>query len=109
MDDITFDLLINVQSYSDDELKDLARKLSEEESEMSKRRRLLHSQIDILRAEMVRRSRDRHSSGESIFGAGDISALTAILSGRSAGGESDDAPKSAEDSAPNSSSSTSSC
>ena len=42
MDDTTFDRLINIQSYSDVELKTLAQQLSDEEREISKRRRLLH-------------------------------------------------------------------
>ncbi len=84
MDDTTFDRLINVQSYSDVDLKTLARQLSDEEREISKRRRLLHGEIDIVRAEMVRRLREKHGSGQGIFRDGDISALTAILSGRRA-------------------------
>lgn len=82
MDDITFDRLIDIQSYTDAELKNLAQELSDQEREISKQRRLLHGQLDILRAEMVRRSRDKQGSGEAIFRDGDISALTAILSGR---------------------------
>jgi hypothetical protein len=84
LDDTTFDRLINIQSYSDAEIKMLAQQLSDEEREISKRRRLLHGEIDIVRAEMVRRLRDKHGSGQDIFKDGDISALTAILSGRRA-------------------------
>ena len=82
MEDNTFERLINIQSYSDAELKTLAQELSDEEREISKRRRMLHGEIDIVRAEMVRRLRDKHGSGQGIFKDGDISALTAILSGR---------------------------
>jgi len=81
LDDITFDRLINIQSYSDAEIKALAQQLSDEEREISKHRRLLHGEIDIVRAEMVRRLRDKHGSGQGIFQDGDISALTAILTG----------------------------
>jgi hypothetical protein len=56
LDDTTFDRLINIQSYSDAEIKMLAQQLSDEEREISKRRRLLHGEIDIVRAEMVRTS-----------------------------------------------------
>lgn len=84
MDDTTFDRLINIQSYSDAEIKVLAQQLSDEEREISKHRRLLHGEIDIVRAEMVRRLRDKHGSGQGIFKDGDISALTAILTGRPA-------------------------
>lgn len=77
-----FDLLINLQSYSDDELRSLLDQLQQEELEISKRRRLIHASLDILRAEIVRRLRDKHKSGESLFSEGDVSRLTSILSGR---------------------------
>ena len=82
MDETTFDRLINIQTYSDDELKSLAQQLSDDEREVSKRRRLLHGEIDIVRAEMVRRLRDKHGAGQGVFKDGDISALTAILTGK---------------------------
>jgi hypothetical protein len=81
---MSFDRLINIQTYSDAELKTLAQDLSSEEREVSKRRRLLHGEIDIVRAEMVRRLRDKHGAGQGVFGGGDISELTAILSGKAA-------------------------
>lgn len=77
-----FDVLINLQSYSDDELRSLLNQLQQEELEISKRRRLIHASLDILRAEIVRRLRDKHKSGESLFSEGDVSRLTSILSGR---------------------------
>jgi hypothetical protein len=77
-----FDLLINLQSYSDDELRLLLDRLQQEELEVSKRRRLIHASLDILRAEIVRRLRDKHKSGESLFSEGDVSRLTSILSNR---------------------------
>ena len=43
---------------SDEELKELIDKLTTEEQEVSYRRRILHGQIDILRAELVNRLRD---------------------------------------------------
>ena len=45
MDDSSFERLVNIQAYSDDELKTLAAALAEEETDVSKRRRLLHAQI----------------------------------------------------------------
>jgi hypothetical protein len=77
-----FDLLVNVQSYSDQELRALLDKLQREELEISKTRRLIHASLDILQAEIVRRLRDKHKSGESLFSEGDVSRLTAILSRR---------------------------
>lgn len=84
VDTASFDLLVNIQSYSDEELKRVAQTLEEEEREISKSRRLLHAKLDILRAEMVRRLRDKHRAGESLVGEGDVEKLSAILSSRGA-------------------------
>jgi hypothetical protein len=81
-DDTSFELLLNIQNYSDQQLKDLADDLAAQEREVSKRRRILHGEIDIIRAEMVRRKRDKHRAGESIVSEGDIGRLADILSGR---------------------------
>ncbi|GAB4247112.1 MAG: hypothetical protein Kow00122_04320 [Thermoleophilia bacterium] len=78
----SFDLLVNIQSYTDDELKQLAERLQAEEHEISKTRRLIHAKLDILRAEMVRRLRSKHTSGESLFSEGDVEKLSSILSSR---------------------------
>ena len=80
MEETSFERLVNIQSYSDEELKELARQLSQQEAEISKRRRLLQGEIDILRAEMVRRLRDRHSAGEALVTDGDVEALVRVLS-----------------------------
>ena len=69
MDDTPFETLVNIQSYSDEELHELADRLSAEEREISKRRRLLHGEIDIVRAEIVRRLREKHSAGRLAGGA----------------------------------------
>lgn len=84
VDTASFDLLVNIQSYSDEELKRLAETLEGEEHEISKSRRLLHAKLDILRAEMVRRLRDKHRAGDSLVGEGDVEKLSAILSSRGA-------------------------
>ncbi len=76
-----FERLINIQSYTDEELKALADRLSAEEREVSMHRRLLHGEMDIVRAEMVRRLRDQGQTGEGLVHDGDIAALTEILSG----------------------------
>lgn len=81
MDDSSFERLINIQAYSDAELKALATSLAEEENEVSKRRRVLHAQIDIVRAEMVRRLRDKGGSGKGLVQDGDVAVLTNILTG----------------------------
>lgn len=77
----SFELLVNIQSYADDELKVLAEELQDEEREISKQRRLIHAKLDILRAEMVRRLRDKYGSGEKLFEGGDVDKLSAILTG----------------------------
>ena len=83
LDDISFDYLVNIQAYSDEELKELIRRLSDEEKELSKRRRLLHGQIDIVRAEIVqRRLRDKHQGGSDLASDGEVDVLTDVLSGR---------------------------
>jgi hypothetical protein len=82
MGDTPFETLINIQSYTDEELHQLADRLSAEEREISKRRRLLHGEIDIVRAEIVRRLREKHSSGAPLVEQGDVTALTDILSGK---------------------------
>ena len=51
-------------SLTDVELKDVIRQLTEEETEISYRRRILHGKIDILRAELVNRLRNKHDGGD---------------------------------------------
>ena len=81
MDQSSFERLINIQSYSDEELKALAADLAAEEREVSMRRRILHGELDIIRAEMVRRLRDKNQGEGGLVVDGDIAVLTDILSG----------------------------
>jgi hypothetical protein len=78
------DTFPDLSTLTDQELKDLIQQLSEEEQEVSYRRRLLHGKIDILRAELVNRLRGRHAGGEDIFSGSDVERLTEILAGRAA-------------------------
>ena len=87
---MTLETFPDLGSLSDQELKDLIRQLSEEEQEVSYRRRILHGKIDILRAELVNRLRKSREAGEDIISGADVQKLTDILSGR-AGGESNEA------------------
>ena len=64
------------------ELKDLIQQLTEEEQEVSYRRRILHGKIDILRAELVNRLRKKHEEGEAVITGADVQQLTDILSGK---------------------------
>ena len=85
--DESFEVLIGIQSYTDEELKSLAAQLEVEERDISRRRRILHGKLDILRAEMVRRLRDKHGAGETLVREDDISRLSEILSTRSGRGQ----------------------
>jgi hypothetical protein len=69
-------------SLSDAELKDLIAKLTEEEEEVSYRRRILHGKIDILRAELVNRLRRKREEGEPVITGADVQQLTNILAGK---------------------------
>lgn len=76
------DTFPDLGALSDTELKELISQLSEEETEISYQRRLLHGKIDILRAELVNRLRRKHDGGEEIISGVDVERLTEILAGR---------------------------
>jgi hypothetical protein len=69
-------------SLNDRELKDLIEKLTEEEQEISYQRRVLHGRIDILRAELVNRLRQKRERGDSLISGDDVRQLTEILAGK---------------------------
>jgi hypothetical protein len=69
-------------SLSDLELKDVIRQLTEEETEISYKRRILHGKIDILRAELVNRLRNQHNGGQITITGDDVQRLTDILTQR---------------------------
>jgi hypothetical protein len=70
--------LPDLATLSDDDLKTLIEQLTEEENEVSFRRRLLQGKIDILRAERTARMKGKGVSDV------DVERLTDILSARSA-------------------------
>jgi hypothetical protein len=70
--------LPDLATLSDDDLKSLIEKLTQEENEVSFKRRLLQGRIDILRAERTARLKGKGVSDV------DVEALTDILSSRSA-------------------------
>ena len=82
---MTLETFPDLGSLGDQELKDLIRQLTEEEQEVSYRRRILHGKIDILRAELVNRLRKSREAGEDIISGADVQKLTDILSGRAGG------------------------
>ena len=76
------DTFPDLGSLSDQELKDLIATLTDEEMEISYKRRILHGKIDILRAELVNRLRKKHEGGEAVISGADVQQLTDILAGR---------------------------
>jgi hypothetical protein len=74
-------------SLTDPELKDLIKQLTEEEMEISYKRRIMHGKIDILRAELVNRLRKKDESGELVISGADVQQLTDILAGRVPGSD----------------------
>src|SRR5215831_9234868 len=79
------DTFPDLGSLTDQELKDLIRLLTEEEVDISYKRRILHGKIDILRAELVNRLRKKHETGEDVITGDDVQKLTDILAGRADG------------------------
>jgi hypothetical protein len=77
------DTFPDLGALSDEELKEMIQDLTEEEQEVSYRRRILHGKIDILRAELVNRLRKKHAEGESVISGADVQQLTDILAGKS--------------------------
>jgi RsiG-like len=70
----------DLATLSDEDLKKLIEELTEEEQEVSYRRRILHGQIDMLRVELV--ARLKATEGKSALEAVDVDSLTAILAGK---------------------------
>jgi hypothetical protein len=76
------DTFPDLGSLSDKELKELIDDLTQEENEISYKRRVLHGKIDILRAELVNRLRQKREQGGSLISGDDVKQLTEILAGR---------------------------
>jgi hypothetical protein len=85
------DTFPDLGSLSDEELKNLIDSLTEEENEISYKRRVLHGKIDILRAELVNRLRNKHDRGDTMFSGDDVAQLTEILAGKAQAAEDDSA------------------
>jgi hypothetical protein len=75
------DILPDLGTLSDAELKELKNDLEAQENELSYQRRLLHGKIDILRAELV--ARLKQSGGRSVLDEVDVARLTDILASKS--------------------------
>jgi len=74
------ELLPDLGSLSEQELKQLKEQLEAQEHDLSYRRRILHGKIDILRAELV--ARLQKSGERSILDHLDVARLTEILAGK---------------------------
>ena len=72
----------DIGSMSDQDLKDMIEQLTDEERDVSYRRRLLHGKIDILRAELVNRLKAKREGGETLISGADVQQLTDILLGK---------------------------
>ena len=92
MDDI-----VDLVSRSDDELRALVASFEAKEREISRQRRILQGELDILRAELVMRLQRGHKDGESAITATDLQRLSRILAGQ--GPLDDDADASVESAA----------
>ncbi len=77
------DTFPDLGALTDAELKGLIRELTDEETDISYRRRILHGKIDILRAELVNRLQHKHDNGEQLITGADVEQLSEILAGRS--------------------------
>jgi len=72
--------LLDLESKSNEELRELLDELYAEEQRVSYRRRVLHGKIDILRAELVRRMKSERESGDDVISGSDVERLIDILS-----------------------------
>ena len=70
----------DLASLSDDDLKQLIDDLTQQEHEVSYRRRILHGKIDLLRAEL--QARLRKTGGKSVLEQVDVDRLAQILAGK---------------------------
>ena len=70
----------DLATLSDEDLKQLIEELTQEEQEVSYRRRILHGKIDMLRVELV--ARLKATEGKGALESVDVDSLTAILAGK---------------------------
>ncbi|HEY2543071.1 MAG TPA: hypothetical protein VGH92_08460 [Gaiellaceae bacterium] len=76
------ELLPDLATLTDADLKQLIQQLQVEEREISYERRMLHGKIDILRAEY--QARLKAAGPETILSQVDVESLTEILAGKAA-------------------------
>jgi hypothetical protein len=76
------DALPDLDSLSDQELRDLIHRLMEDERTVSYERRILHGKIDILRAELQSRLKQEVGEGKSPLHDVDVDKLAEILTSK---------------------------
>lgn len=72
----------DIGALDDAELKETIQRLADAEREVSYKRRVLHGQIDILRAELVNRLKSKRERGQGTLSGADVQQLTDILLGK---------------------------
>ena len=72
----------DVAELSDDELRERIHARTQSEREVSFKRRMIHGHIDLLRAEIIARLRDREGEASEHLTASDVEQLSEILSHR---------------------------
>ena len=72
-------VLAEISEKSDEELREILDRLDAEEQRLSYERRMLHAKIDILKAELKVRLKEKHRSGTNIISGNDLERLTEIL------------------------------
>jgi anti-sigma-K factor RsiG len=76
--------LPDLESLSDQELRDLIHRLMDDERRVSYERRILHGKIDILRAELQARLKKDVGEGKSPLHEVDVDRLAEILAAKAA-------------------------
>jgi hypothetical protein len=76
------DTFPDIGAMDDQELREVIDELTKEEQQISYKRRILHGKIDILRAELVNRLRQKREQGGTLISGDDVRQLTEILAGR---------------------------
>jgi hypothetical protein len=76
--------LPELETLSDQELRDLIHRLMEDERRVSYERRILHGKIDILRAELQSRLKKDVGEGRSPLHEVDVDKLAEILAAKAA-------------------------
>jgi anti-sigma-K factor RsiG len=76
--------LPDLESLSDQELRDLIHRLMDDEHKVSYERRILHGKIDILRAELQARLKKDVGEGKSPLHEVDVDKLAEILAAKAA-------------------------